>query len=371
MIEIISSFKAHSLFLDHIVRMTDHVGIWEHCIATVPDKTQGYSVDDNARALQLMTRLSPVFPDAELLAYEYLQFIVSARDLKGFHNDMNQNQTWMDNAAVNEGFGRSMAALGEATNFSVNGIPVTSAFVFDQMAHLVHQASSLRTKAQLIAGFASRIGFAQNHPEKNELLKQRKALAQKKGEPFSDNIDCKAVVAGFADDLYISYTKNKDHQWLWYEDILVYDNARLPLGLFTAYEVTGKKQYKKVAEDSLKFLVEATFDTAKDCFSFPGNDGWYVKNGEHAKFGQQPIDAGATVEACVKAYEISKDNFFKEMAVVAFDWYNGKNISGISLIDNESQGIFDGLESYGINPNEGSESILSYLLAKSALDKIK
>lgn len=75
--------------LDHLYRMTDIVGIAEHCLIATPDLREGYCVDDNARALQVALRLKE-----EKLVDIYLKFLVSAAGEYGFKNDMNQNLVW-------------------------------------------------------------------------------------------------------------------------------------------------------------------------------------------------------------------------------------------------------------------------------------
>ena len=77
------------------------------------------------------------------------------------------------------------------------------------------------------------------------------------------------------------------------------------------------------------------------------------------------------VEVCVKAYEVLNDFKYLHFAKNAFLWYSGKNILGLPMIDNLTGGVYDGLESQGVNQNEGAESVLSYILACLALKEIE
>ncbi len=313
--------------------MTDQAGILEHCIFATPDRLEGYSTDDNARALQIFLRLK------DRRISPYLEFIIRARTKKGFHQDLNADLTWKDDDGVAEGFGRAMAVLGEASIISLDANQRLAAeFVFDEQVPLIKNVKYPRVMAQLISGLFHRTKF------KKELI----------------------ILAEKLTDYYYSHSSAS---WKWFEDSLTYDNGRLPLGMLLAYEATGDKKYCKIALESLDFLVEKTLDI-KGYFSFPGNHGWYPKTGKKALFGQQPIQAGSMVEVLSKTFQITKDKKYLELAHKAFEWYSGKNISGINLLDEKTGGVMDGLEEWGVNPNQGAESILSYAIACIALNEV-
>ena len=182
-------------------------------------------------------------------------------------------------------------------------------------------------------------------------------------------IDLQAELVRLADELAASYRKHSSQSWKWYENVLSYDNGRLPLGMLYAYKATANKKYLSIALESLDFLLEQTYDSVKDCFSFSGYRGWYLKDKKKALFGQQPIEAGSTVEVCTLAYEVTQNKKYLDFAVKALEWYNGRNILGINMVNTATGGIKDGLEEWGINPNEGAESILGFALACLALKK--
>lgn len=321
--------------LNHLVTLTTKDGIIEHCILDVPDKSEGYSTDDNARALQLALRLKK----DELIPI-YLKFLVSARTKEGFHQDLNEDLTWKNDSAAHEGYGRAIAALGEAIVSAPNEEQRKLAgSIFNEEKHLISKANDPRTIAQIIIG-------------------------------LSFLPDAGKDVAPLAERLAEIYQKSADESWMWYEDTLTYDNGRLPMAMFIAYELLGNKKYLEIATQSLDFLIEMSFDHVKEVFSFPGFRGWHKKGSEKAIFGQQPIEAGSMVEACCKAFEVTKDNKYLEFAKKAFAWYSGENITNTSLIDPATSGIYDGIEPGGVNPNEGAESIISYLLAQHALKKL-
>lgn len=355
-----------SLFYKHIFRLTDEKGILEHCLFSVPDLTEGYCLDDNARALQLTLRLPEKDNKFKSLSQVYLKFILSAKTKNGFHNDLNQNYEWKnDDDSKSEAFGRAMAALGETASSSEDeGTKLAAAFTFDQQFLLTAPDLSLRTCSQLIFGAAERIKFEKNFPQLLEKLELRKRL---KGENWP-KINFEKKLEKLADSLINKYKKNASEKWKWYEDYLTYDNGRLPSGLFTAYSVTHKEAYKKIAKESLDFLLEKTYDFERDCFSFPGYRGWYSKSGERNFFGQQPIEAGSTAEACELAYSVLKEKKYLDYLEKSIFWFTGKNIINTSLLNTKTGGVYDGIEEYGLNPNQGAESnicfIMAYLSAK-------
>lgn len=357
--------------LTHIERMTDTIGILEHCIFSTPDRIEGYSTDDNARALQVVLRLNKLSSEEYLKKYSsiYLQFLLSARSPQGFHQDLNADLTWKNDAGIKEGFGRAMAALGEAaiTAPSIDQ-QLTAVFVFDQQALLIKKVRQNRAIAQVILALFHRIKFETTAPELIPLLTMRKKL--KGGMPVKPSINMQAEIIHLADELAASFRNHSTHSWQWYEDVLSYDNGRLPLGMLYAYQGSEDKKYLTIALESLDFLLAQTYDNVKDCFSFPGYRGWFVKDKKKALFGQQPIEAGSTVEVCAFAYEVTHKKKYLDFAVKALEWYSGRNILKINILNTTTGGVKDGLEEWGINPNEGAESILSYALACLALKKV-
>lgn len=335
--------------LKHVSRITDNIGIIEHCIFAKPNRKEGYCVDDNARALLACLRVDGKEKEtAQQLIPTYLRFLVRARDKKGFHQDLNSDLTWKDDAGVEDGFGRAMVALGETTLSALqDNQKFTAAFIFDQQAFLIPTIKYPRVMAQTIIAISKRIKFSEK------------------------SLDLKKELIVLSDRLIKDYQKHSSESWKWYEDILTYENGRFPFSLFCAFQVTKNQKYLEVAKGSLDFLIEQTYDHSKDCFSFVGNKGWHQKGKKPAIFDQQPIEAGNMVEVCVKAYEVLNDPKYLYFAKNAFLWYSGKNILGLTMIDNLTGGVYDGLESQKVNRNEGAESVLSYILACLALKEIE
>lgn len=323
--------------INHLLAITDNVGIIEHCSGNLPNFDEGYSVDDNARALQICLRLGQQFPALETVMPIYFNFIKSAVKTDGLYNDLNQDRSWKKDFEIKgEHYGRTLAALGEAIHFE-DKFDAEAEQLFHQIYGFVKDSPHPRVAAQIIMGLkyhhSGDIGF-------------------------------------WADVLTAQYFKEKSDTWKWFSEVLSYDIGRPILALLTAYEITSVNKYLEIALEALDFLTTITFDTQGDCFVFPGNKGWFTKYGERNIYDQQPIEAGSTTEAYSLAYEITGDDRYRELAVKAYDWYRGKNILKATMINPESGGIFDGFNEREVNPNQGAESVLSYLIAAGAIEKI-
>lgn len=361
------------LKFDHLFRLTDEVGIIEHCIFAIPDKNHGYTTDDNARALQASLKLNRHDQRLEKLTEVYLKFLIFAKNKNGFFNDLTPDLKWENRLSDSQGehFGRAMNALGETAAIDTNiNRKLCAAFLFNQMSTFITPSLGLRTVANLISGLYHLSVFSQKNPD----LEERVTHYQKSQTPNTFELKTEINMEKtrlLANTLVKKAQENSDQKWHWFENKITYDNPKIPLALLYAYETTQQKRYLRIALETLDFLLENTFDFQKKCFSFVGHRGWFSKNGSKSLSGQQPIEAGGTVETCCFAYQVTGKKTYLDFAQKAFEWYSGRNINGLSLIDEESGGIKDGLEPYGINQNEGAESILSYLLAYHALETVK
>ena len=258
-----------------------------------------------------------------------MNFVNSSRREGGVALDLEVDGSWKEEHLLNEHFGRALSALAES------GQEVSAYWKFlDRLEHP--------------RGWAQAIGACRFGPK--ELLPMIRVLA---------------------DRLVTIYQKNQSDGWQWFEEQMTYDNGRLSMGLLWAYVLSEQFLYKKIGLESLNFLIELTWNTQNDCFSFPGNKGWFAKDGRRTVFDQQPVEAGNMVESCVLAYKITGDNTYREKAVAAMDWYFGKNIKKAMLYDEKSGGVGDGFGSDTINKNQGAEALVSYMLAWHSLSLLE
>jgi len=322
--------------IDYLIKLTDNIGIIEHCLDR-PDYTEGYCVDDNARALQVSLRFRHQFPLLETVIPVYFNFLKSALKKDGFYNDLNSDLIWKKNFQIGgEHYGRALAALGEMIKFD-SYFNVEATQLFNKIYLSFNKKTSIYTRvsAQVI------MGLKYYRPEEIQL---------------------------WADSLVDQYLKEKTQHLKWFEPLLSYDNSRLPMGLLTAYQITGNNQYLRIALESLDYLTEVTFNKKLNCFVFPGNQGWFTKSGSRNIFDQQPIEAGSTTEGLCLAFQITHNKKYQDLALKAFSWYSGKNILKANMVNPKTGGIHDGFNNREMNQNQGAESIISYLLAYKAIE---
>jgi len=341
--ETISSIEVPEPSLEHVKRLTDDTGLYQHAKFTVPNREYGYTTDDNARAVIAMTKYYAQYAEPQVLKLfdTYLSFILHSQNSDGsVKNFMNFDKTWMRDEPINDALGRVLWALGTvmAKPPSPSYLPIIKD-CFDKSVRNVEKQYP-RGMAYSILGMS-------------DYLKQ-----------FPGASDIKRQLEIAADGLLAQYEENSLPDWQWFEDTLTYDNAVLPHALFVAGLTLGDK-YLEVSEKTCEFLLANTFNG--DHFSFIGCKGWYERGGIKAAFDQQPIEAASTVMMLRAAYDATENSRFLTLQRKAFDWFLGENDLHIPLYDFRTKGCNDGLIPGGINFNQGAESTLSFLLSLLAI----
>ena len=329
------------LNLNHIVSLTDDTGIMQHAIFNIPNRKEGYCIDDNARALLLMvlasrdeknevaTRLLPV----------YLSFVHYMQTNTGeFKNFMGYDKSCFEEKGSEDSFGRTIMALGYLINRGTSSALVKVGMdIFLKAYRNIEKLDSIRGIANSIVGVCQFIKY--NYP---------------------DDLKTNLVVK-LADKMVSMYEDNCRDDWSWFEPVMTYDNAILPLALLNAYEVTNDEKYLTVAFESMQFLESKVF--YKNILRPVGNQGWLQRGGAPAQFDQQGIDAMAMVLFYSQAFRITREYVYVNKMNKCYQWFLGKNDLKISLYDPTSGGCADGLHVEGINLNQGAESTLSYLIS--------
>lgn len=346
--------KLPAVSLDYIKVLTDDFGMIQFAKHTRPDFHSGYCLDDNTRALLgCATRYGRHRVKSTLnLINIYLKFIKFTQKPNGrFHNFVSYQRTYNDISESDDSFGRAIWALGSVVSDKNLPEDVTSEArkILDKAIKSDFELSSLRGVAFSIIGLAR--------------------LAE-----GSDDIKIIALIEKLSNRLIEEWNYQQkvspDKNWQWFEDCLTYSNYKLPEALYHAYQVTRNKKYLEVAEKSLRFLIDTTFEN-KEYFSPIGQDGWYFRNGKRSYYDQQPEDAASAAEALVAAYKIKKKKEYKDKAELAFYWFLGKNHLNQMVYDEATGGCYDGLGRYSLNFNQGAESTLSYFLARLAIEEIR
>jgi len=325
--------------LDHLKRLTDDTGIFQHAKFTIPLRSEGYTTDDNARALIAAAKYYSLYkePEALKLLDKYLAFVLHAFNENGsVKNLMNFERSWPPAEAAHDAFGRMIWALGTL-------IADRPAEFYVQIAkERIDTAMSLIEK-QYTRGIASSIiglaGYLKKFPEAD---------------------DAKSCMENGANLIISKFEKNMQPDWIWFEDILTYDISMLPYALFTAGVSLKEKRYIKFAEKICDFVISQTY--RDDHYSFIGCNGWFPRGGTKAKYDQQPIEAMGTILMLDAAYKATKENRYLTMRQKAFNWFMGENDLGIALYDSNTKGCSDGLGAQGVSLNQGAESTISFLI---------
>jgi hypothetical protein len=330
-----------SVKLEHIFALTDHNAVLQHAKFSVPARKEGYTVDDNSRALVFAAK-APAFWSEERLAEMQRKLIsfllVMQADDGRFHNLMDFSQRIVDDPTVGDHVGRALWATGAVINTeNPRGVKASARLMFDRALPWARASTSPRTKAYACLGLVERL-----HTD-------------------SEDNNLRSNLRTIAGSLVELYNSNRTLDWKWFENILSYDNPRLSQALFAAHESLGEKVYLDVAEESMKFLKTAT--TIDGVYVPIGSGGWYPKGGGRALYDQQPIEAGGMVETAALACALTRSEEYATAIRQAMGWFFGMNTKSVALYEDSTGACYDGINMMGVNENQGSESTLAFLLA--------
>jgi hypothetical protein len=350
-IQAITNFELPEIKLDHLKAFTDDTGILQHANYTIPARTHGYCTDDNARALLVAAMGQKYLPTnglgLDFLSGHYLGFLLYAFNKKNgrFRNFMTYSRQWTEEIGSEDAHGRAIWSIGKAVAFLQNpGHLAMSTTLFNKALRAVENFHSPRAIAFCLVGV-------------NAYL-----------DKFSGDSDVRRIREVLADRLFDQFKNNATDSWPWLENALNYANGKLPHALLLSGRWMHQKDMIDMGLLSLKWLIA---NQTEDGHFVPiGSNGWYVQSGPRARFDQQPIEANAMVEACVEAFNITRDKSWFDNAVMCFNWFLGQNDLNLPLYDPKTGGCRDGLMADGINQNQGAESSLAWLLSLMTLQKL-
>lgn len=332
------------LRLDHLTRMTDSTGVFQHAVFNVPNFHEGYCTDDNARAFILAIFLGELDHDSDAVralaatSGAFLNHAFAAATGR-FHNHLSFDRRWLDESGSEDCHGRALWALGVGVGRSPErGFQMMAGQLFPRALPAFTGFTSPRAWAFGLIGiheYLRRLGG-------DSLVNQTRDL-----------------LAGRLIDMF---DRNAKPGWWWFEDELSYDNAKLAHALILHGRATRQPEVLEKGLKALRWLTELQL-SAKGHFRPIGSNGFYHRGGVRADFDQQPIEAQATVSACLEAYCATADPWWYEQAQCAFDWFIGWNDLGQALYMPDSGGCADGLHVDRVNWNQGAESTLAFLLS--------
>ena len=350
-IQVITNFELPEIKLDHLKAFTDDTGILQHANYTIPDRTHGYCTDDNARALLVAAMGQKYLPTNGLglnsLSGHYLGYLLDAYNEKNgrFRNFMTYSRQWIEDIGSEDAHGRAIWCLGKAVAFLDDpGHLAMTTTLFKKALRAVENFHSPRTSAFCQVGMHAYL------------------------HKFSGDSDVRKIRGVLADRLFNQFKNNATDDWPWLENALSYANGKLPHALLLSGYRMQRNDMIDMGLNSLKWLL--AIQTEDNHFVPIGSNGWYEKGGPRARFDQQPVEANAMIEACVEAFNVTRDHTWFENAVMCFNWFLGHNDLNMPLYDPKTGGCRDGLMADGINQNEGAESSLAWLLSLMTLQKL-
>ena len=332
------------LKLDHLRHMTDDTGMLQHASFTIPNFREGYTTDDNARALLVSALLEELgHGEAIELASRYLAFIGYAFDgtTGRFHNFMDYQRHWIDIGGSDDSHGRALWALGTVlARSSTPSLQSMAGRLFEQALPAILGTTSPRAWAFALMGI------------------------HEYSQRFSGDRRTGQVREELAGRLLRLYQAHRTDGWLWFEDRLTYCNAALPHALMTCGDSIPDPAMTEVGLESLAWIADLQrAGTVGGHFVPIGSNGFYRRGGDRARFDQQPVEAQAMVSACLEAYRRTGDAYWNKEAHRAFEWFLGRNDLNLPIYDPTTGGCRDGLHPDRPNENQGAESMLAFLQA--------
>ena len=340
------------LKLDHLFRLSDSTGIFQHASFTVPNFAEGYCTDDNARALVLVFKLQKLGHDSPrlgALAATYAAFLNHAFDQRSrrFRNFMSFDRRWLDEVGSEDCHGHALWALGLCVaEAGQDSFQMLAAQLFEQALPVAAEFTSPRAWAFTLLGI-------------DEYL--RRLGGDRRASQIREQLTAK---------LMQRYADAADEEWHWLEETVSYANAKLPHALILSGHCLNHHVMQETGLKALRWLVRLQTSEAGS-FRPIGSNGFYSRGKPRALFDQQPIEAQATVSACVEAHHATGDNFWVAEALRAFEWFLGRNDLGLAIYDAGTGGCRDGLHVDRVSHNEGAESTLAFLLALAEMQTLQ
>jgi hypothetical protein len=332
------------LKLDHLFRMSDSTGIFQHASFTVPNFAEGYCTDDNARALVLALMLQKLGHDSPCLgtrAATYAAFLNHAFDRKlgRFRNFMSFDRRWLEETGSEDCQGHALWALGLCVSQAGQGsFQMLAAELFELALPVAAEFSSPRAWAFTLIGI-------------DEYL--RRFGGDRRANQIRDSLTAKLVQR---------HADAATEDWHWFEEVVSYANAKLPHAMILNGRCLNNPVMLQLGLKTLRWLIKIQTSDAGS-FRPVGSNGFFPRGKARAIFDQQPIEAQVTVSACIEAYHATGDMFWVAEARRAFEWFLGRNDLGLALYDPSTGGCRDGLHMDRLSQNQGAESTLAFLLS--------
>jgi hypothetical protein len=398
--------------LGHLLTLTDDVGVLQHAVLDVPNRACGYCTDDAGRALIVACDAAlreDTAADGARLVTTYLAYLHDAQLPDGwFHNFMGYDRRWQDDAGTEDAVGRAIWGLGYAERFAPRETWRAVAGGMRRSAlGAVRKMTFVRSRAYAALGLAHALAAnagdalvthradTNRAPDAHAARSadaRRSHRTDESARPLDDVLTRStdvltarlsgALAARSADELELravldeslariadAFDAHAGPDWQWCEDVLTYDNARLCEALLRGGAALGNERYVRTGLAMLSFYTSVVIEndpaSGEPVFVPVGNDGWYPRGGTKARYGQQPLEAAAMVDAALAALDATGDERWCAVAEVAHGWYLGRNAQHVAVAT--ESGCRDGIDERGVNANMGAESTICYLMSATAM----
>jgi glycosyltransferase involved in cell wall biosynthesis len=334
----------------HFLSLCDDVGLFQHSLHCVPDRSHGYCTDDNARALLVSCALGEPGEQsfAEVVTNRFAAFVQHAwnRDTQRFRNFLGFDRRWLEDLGSEDSHGRSLWALGECARSDHN--PLRRRWAASLFAEALPPAEGFCAPRAWGFTLLGLDAYCAAIADDSTAIRLRDLLAGK----------LMAILAAV-----------ETPDWTWFEEGLAYDNARLSQALIVTGRSAGKPSYIGAGLRTLRWLM--SLQTAPTGFFRPvGSQTFGATRSPPSSFDQQPLEATAAISACLAAWHADGDLRWRSDAARAFAWFLGSNDLSLPLVDLETGSCRDGLHPDRANENRGGESALSYLLAMTEMRQL-
>jgi hypothetical protein len=331
--------------LEHLSALTDDVGIIQHAVEDIPNRSTGYCVDDVARAL-IVAVSATSYPELEEEAHRlgriYLAYLLDAQHMDGrMRNFMGYDRRWLDDIGSEDSFARGLWGLGYTLGYAQKATwrNISTRILGKALPH-VENLTHLRSQAYAAIGLTMAFpALVEPHPQ------------------------VRGVLATLGSRFQQSYRAHSSEGWAWFEPFMTYDNARIPEALMRIGAMTGRDDFIEIGIEALDFYERVCVEDGM--FVPIGNNGWYMRGGDRSHFDQQPLEAAGMVDAALFAFDLTGQDRYRRLAELAYDWFFGHNsINAPLVIDG---GCRDGFSQFSVNRNMGAESTLAYLASAFTL----
>jgi hypothetical protein len=316
---------------NHVIRMTDERGTFEHALFGEPRTEHGYCTDDMARVLVVATSEPDPRTDVRDLAMLSVQFLLEALDAQGkCRNRLDRNGIWEDVPTLNDCWGRSIWGLGTAASRSDDQL--IRALSTDGFERAARQRSPWpRAMSFAALGAANLLG----------------------AEP--DNKSARDLLSNAADAMVV---QRHQPDWPWPERRLTYANAILPEAMIAAGSALDRPPLLQRGLELLDWLLARETRNGHLSVTPVGGSG---PGDREPGYDQQPIEVAALADACARAFDVDGHSRWMDGVTSARNWFLGDNDTAVVMWDPHTGGGFDGLQEGGANRNQGTESTLAFL----------